>query len=72
MFEDLVPLWNAFTLLSCARGQAFDGIAPIAVSSITAYLDALQIDDVDTRHDYLTTIVKLDAEFRKLNTPPPK
>lgn len=54
---DLVGVWGAYNLLNSSRLMTEAGPGPIPLTEIKAYLDIVDIDDVDSRL-YVVRIVR--------------
>ena len=60
LFDDLVPVWNAFATLSAHRQSGWSA-APIAVSDIHAWLSIYGVTDTDLRMEYFELISAMDS-----------
>jgi hypothetical protein len=63
LFEDLIPVWNAFQELSVGRHYSMAGPSGLTSSEITAWLDLEEINDGDTRRFFHRMIRAMDASF---------
>jgi len=64
----LVFYWNAFWTLHSSRQAGFGGAMPIQISEIAAYCGLCGFDDPIIRHDLMTMVMAMDAEWLDLET----
>jgi len=60
LFDDLIPIWQAFEQLHSGRQSGF-GISPLRTSDILTYLNFRQIDDLE----FYELILAMDNEWCK-------
>lgn len=60
LFDDLVPVWQAFNQLHSGRQSGF-GISPLRTSDILAYLKFRKIEDLE----FYELILTMDNEWLK-------
>ena len=60
-----IEYWDAFQRLSSSRTAHQGGIGPIPLSEIVAYLNVMNIRDVDDRLTYIKMIQSLDSVYVK-------
>lgn len=64
LFEDLVPVWNAFQKLSGHRLYSAMGMpGAIPFSEVKVYAELHGISDADHRLEFMHLIEKLDSSF---------
>jgi hypothetical protein len=64
IFEDLLPIWKAFSFLHRSRAYFPSGVAgPIPLAEIQAYLDIHQITDRELRAEFVEGVSALDDKF---------
>lgn len=64
LFDDLVPVWGAFWVLSAGREHGFDGPQPIRASDVAAHFE-IEETPQDERAEWYALIRALDAAYLK-------
>lgn len=54
---------EAFVLLSPSRAIGLNSVGHIPLTEIAAYFEIFNISDLEDRHEHLTLIRALDAEY---------
>ncbi len=67
IFPDLIPIWNAFMILSRSRQSGF-GIGYIPYQEIIAYLNENDIFEKIYRDEWIRWIQYLDHEYLKIQS----
>lgn len=62
--DDQYFYYEVFGRLNQSRPPAFEGLAPIPMSEIFAYLDGSRLHDLDDRETILNFTQSLDQHFR--------
>lgn len=62
LYQDLIPDWQAFSVLSSSRQMGFS-VGPIPLSEIAAYMEINQIKDYEERKLLLHRIHILDHTY---------
>lgn len=66
LFEDLIPVWEAFEDLAKARQRDLGTPLPITFAEITAWLDLHGIEGHDTRLEWAGLIRALDETWLRI------
>lgn len=64
LFDDLVPYWNAFHVLSSSRSSGMS-IGAIPLPAYESYFRIFRIDSLEERLEYIHYVSILDGEFLK-------
>lgn len=63
LYDDLIPVWNAFMELSSGRHIGMSGPSGLQVSDVVAWLDLAQITDSLSRGEWYRLIRALDETY---------
>jgi hypothetical protein len=66
LYEDLIPVWEAFEDLSKTRARDLGSPMPITFAEISAWLDLHSIEGADTRAEFAALIRSMDEDWFRI------
>jgi hypothetical protein len=65
IFEDLLPAWEAFSVLHAARGNGYSGPQAITIADYVAYVQLVEVESLDDQLEMLRLVQALDGAYMK-------